>query len=80
VIGAGNARVYDKTGEAYGFSIENAWVVDEATGRGFFLAATLYTNADGVLNDDAYEYDTIAHPFLADLGEAAARWVWGGSR
>lgn len=78
VIGAENARVLDKTGEAYGFSIENAWVVDESTGRGFFLAATLYTNADGILNDDAYEYATVAAPFLADLGEAAARWVWEG--
>jgi len=80
VIGEANARVLDKSGEAYGFSIENAMILDESTGKSFFLAATLYTNADGILNDDAYEYDTIATPFLADLGEAAARWVWGVDR
>lgn len=71
-------RVYNKVGQAYGFSVENAWVVDRETGRSFFLAATLYTNEDGVLNDDRYEYDSVARPFLADLGEAAARWLWGG--
>jgi len=70
-------RIYSKTGQAYGFSIENAWVVDTETGKGFFLAATLYTNENGVLNDDEYEYEGIALPFLADLGEAVARRLWG---
>ena len=32
---------------------------------GFFLAATIYTNSDGVLNDDAYDYDEVALPFFA---------------
>jgi hypothetical protein len=69
-------RIYNKIGWAYGFTTENAWVVDVATGRSFFLAATLYTNADGVLNDDRYEYAEVARPFLADLGEAVARRLW----
>lgn len=30
----------------------------------------VYTNANGILNDDAYEYDEIAHPFLEALAEA----------
>jgi hypothetical protein len=66
-------RVYGKSGQAYGFTLDNAWVVDERTGRGFFLAAALYTNEDGVLNDDAYDYEQVALPFLADLAEAVAR-------
>jgi len=82
VVPAGRLEVYDKTGQAYGFTTENAYVVDRGGadgdgGRPFFLAATLYTNADGVLNDDRYEYTEIAFPFLADLGEAAARRLWG---
>jgi len=76
VIPKERLRIYNKTGQAYGFSIENAWVVDTETGRGFFLAATLYTNKDGILNDDEYEYEEIALPFLADLGEAVARKLW----
>ena len=74
VIPRDRIKIYNKTGQAYGFSTENAWVVDTATGNGFFLAATLYTNADGILNDD--EYEEIARPFMAALGEAVARQVW----
>ncbi len=69
-------EIYNKVGQAYGFSTENAWVVDRETGRSFFLAATLYTNEDGILNDDQYEYEDVALPFLADLGEAVARHLW----
>jgi len=69
-------RICNKTGGAYGFSTENSWVLDTATGRSFFLAATIYTNRDGVLNDDRYEYEAEAYPFLERLGEAAGRWFW----
>ena len=37
----------------------------------------VYTNADGVLNDDAYDYDAVALPFFADLAEATVRWLIG---
>jgi hypothetical protein len=79
VVPKARQRIYNKVGQAYGFTTENAWVIDEVTGRGFFLAATLYTNANGILNDDQYEYEEVALPFLADLGEAAARAFWGES-
>jgi hypothetical protein len=73
VIPAERLRVTNKVGLAYGFTVENAYVEDSASGRGFFLAGTLYTNANGVLNDGVYEYDTLALPFWADLGEVLAR-------
>lgn len=73
VIPPERLRIFNKIGQAYGFTTDNAWVTDTATGRSFFLAATLYANDDGVLNDDQYDYATVALPFLADLGEAAAR-------
>lgn len=61
-------KVYNKIGQAYGFLIDNAYVVDAAHGVEFLLAAVLYVNADGVLNDDKYDYDTIGLPFLRELG------------
>ncbi len=70
-------EITGKIGRAYGFSIENSYVFNPRTGRTVFVAAALYTNADGVLNDDKYEYETIADPFFADLGELIAR-AWLG--
>ena len=68
-------RIVDKLGWAYGFMVENAYVEDRESGRGLFLAATLYVNADGVLNDDRYEYAEVARPFMADLGEVVGRML-----
>lgn len=45
------------------------------TGRNFFLTAVIYTNANGVLNDDRYEY-TFADSVMADLAEVLARALW----
>ena len=65
-----------KIGRAYGFSIENSYVRNPANGRVVFVTAVIYTNADGVLNDDKYEYETVADPFFADLGEVIAqKWL-----
>ncbi|GAB3871995.1 hypothetical protein GCM10028824_21860 [Hymenobacter segetis] len=61
-------RVFNKIGQSYGFLIDNAYIQDEAHGVEFLLSAVIYTNADGVLNDDKYEYDQIGFPFLRDLG------------
>ncbi|MDF7813702.1 serine hydrolase [Hymenobacter sp. YC55] len=63
-------RVFNKIGQAYGFLIDNAYVADFEHGVEFLLAAVIYVNADGVLNDDHYDYDTIGFPFLRDLGQA----------
>lgn len=73
VVPRDRLRIVNKIGQAYGFTTENAYIEDTATGRSFFIAATLYTNEDGVLNDDRYEYEDVALPFMADLGEALAR-------
>lgn len=76
VVSPDSLRIYDKSGRAYGFSIENAYVEETTTGRGFFLAAVLYTNPDGVLNDDRYAYEETADPVLDAIGETIARAVF----
>lgn len=73
VLPSERIRVWNKVGLAYGFTVENAYVEDAATGRGFFVAAVLYTNPNGVVNDGVYGYDETAFPFYADLGEVLAR-------
>ncbi|SHJ73263.1 Beta-lactamase enzyme family protein [Hymenobacter daecheongensis DSM 21074] len=67
-------RVFNKIGQAYGFLIDNAYVADFDHGVEFLLSAVLYVNADEVLNDDKYEYDTVGFPFLRDLGQAVYQY------
>lgn len=65
-----------KIGEAYGFTIENSYERNPKNGRAVFVTAVIYTNARDILNTDQYEYDTVAEPFYADLGELVARqWL-----
>lgn len=71
-------RIYNKVGQAYGFTVENAYIVNAQTDREVFVTAVIYTNRDGILNDDRYEYESIALPFMADLGEAVARRFLAG--
>ncbi|MBI1783220.1 MAG: serine hydrolase [Sphingobacteriales bacterium] len=62
-------RVFNKVGWAYGCLTDISYVVDFKNKTEFILAATLYTNKDGVLNDDKYEYETVGWPFLYQVGQ-----------
>jgi len=64
-------RSFGKTGEAFGHQGETALLTDVDGQCEVLLSANVYANADGVLNDDRYEYDTVSRPFLAALGRAA---------
>ena len=37
----------------------------------------VYTNPDGVLNDDRYGYEELADPFMDAVGEVVTRAVLG---
>ena len=65
-----NIRIFNKPGDAYGFLTDCAYIVDFENGVEFLLAASIFTNANETFNDDTYEYDEIALPFLRDLGMA----------
>lgn len=62
-------RVFNKVGWSYGFLTDVSYVVDFINGLEFMLAATLYVNSDGVLNDNKYEYNSTGYPFLYQLGQ-----------
>ncbi|MFY0689827.1 MAG: serine hydrolase [Cyclobacteriaceae bacterium] len=63
-------RIFDKIGLAYGYCIDNAYIVDFENNIEFFLSAVIHTNANQVFNDGQYEYDAIAFPFMKKLGWA----------
>ena len=62
-------RIYNKVGMAYGFLIDNAYIVDTKNKIEFFLTASVYSNDNQILNDNQYEYNELTLPFLAELGE-----------
>jgi hypothetical protein len=64
-----NVRVFNKVGWAYGFLTDVSYVLDFDRNVEYMLAATLYVNKDGILNDNKYEYTTIGWPFLYQLGQ-----------
>lgn len=64
-----NIRIFNKVGQAYGYLIDNAYIVDFDAGVEFLLSAIIYVNKDEIFNDDRYEYDTIGFPFLKNLGQ-----------
>ncbi len=63
-------RVLGKSGMAYGYLSEVAYLQDRDSGAECMLAAAIHVNRDGIYNDDQYEYDDIGLPFLAALGRA----------
>ena len=61
-------RIFNKTGSAYGYIIECAYIVDFENNVEFFLSAVIHVNENGIYNDDQYEYDQIGVPFMAEIG------------
>jgi hypothetical protein len=64
-----NIRVFNKVGWAYGFLIDASYVADLKNNVEFMLASIIYANSDGILNDDKYDFETVAHPFMYQLGQ-----------
>jgi hypothetical protein len=62
-------RVFNKVGWAYGFLTDVSYVADFKNNIEYMLAATLYVNHDGILNDDKYDYDATGYPFFYQLGQ-----------
>jgi hypothetical protein len=65
-----NIRLFNKVGDAYGFMLDNAYIVDFERGVEFMLTAVIYANKNQIFNDNTYEYETVSSPFLANLGKA----------
>ena len=63
-----DVRIFNKVGLAYGYMVDNAYIVDLGENVEFLLTAVLLVNQNGIFNDGVYEYDEVGFPFLAELG------------
>jgi hypothetical protein len=63
-------RIYNKVGWAYGFMTDVSYIIDTKNNIDYMLAATIYVNSDGVVNDSKYDEETIGFPFFRTIGKA----------
>jgi hypothetical protein len=63
-----NIRIFNKVGDAYGYMIDNAYIVDFEKNIEFMLSAVILCNEDMIFNDGKYEYEQIGSPFFGNLG------------
>ena len=61
-------KITNIVGQSYGFMVDCAYIQNKKENVEFMLSAVIYTNEDEILNDGKYEYNTVALPFLAELG------------
>lgn len=67
-------RIFNKPGDAYGFLIDAAYIVDFSKGTEFLLSAVIHCNSDGIYNDDTYDYATVGLPFMKNIGRLLAAY------
>lgn len=67
-------RIFNKPGDAYGFMIDAAYLVNFNTNTECLISAVIHCNSDGVYNDDRYEYKTVGLPFMRALGQLIMRY------
>ncbi len=65
---SGKVRIFNKVGDAYGYMIDNAYIVDFENHVEFMVSAVILSNEDGIFNDGKYEYEQIGAPFFGNLG------------
>lgn len=64
-----NIRIFNKVGDAYGYTIDNIYFIDYKNKVEFILSAVIQANEDEIYNDNKYEYSIVCLPFLKHLGE-----------
>ena len=67
-------RIYNIVGMSHGFLADVAYFADSLHQTEFLLSAVVYVNSDGVINDGAYEYESVGLPFLAQLGHTIRQY------
>jgi len=62
-------KIYNKSGLAYGYLLDCAYIENTKTQEGFFLTAVIHVNENMIFNDGKYEYEKIGLPFMSLLGK-----------
>lgn len=63
-------RTTSKIGLSYGFTTEIMHFRIDEYNLEFFMSVSIYTNANDIVNDGDYEYESVARPFIFALSRA----------
>jgi hypothetical protein len=69
-----NIRIFNKVGDAYGYLLDNAYIVDFKNNIEFMLSVVINTNTDGIYNDGKYEYHKLGFPFMRNIGKSIYKY------
>jgi hypothetical protein len=61
-------KIFNKVGQYFGWTSDNAYVIDTTNHVEFIISVVIYTNAKGIVADDQQDYTQIAIPFISHLG------------
>ncbi|MFC5284629.1 serine hydrolase [Pedobacter alpinus] len=64
-----NIRIFNKVGDAYGYSLDNIYLIDYENKVEFILSAVIQSNKNEIYNDNKYEYESVCFPFMKNLGQ-----------
>ncbi|HTJ47959.1 MAG TPA: serine hydrolase [Cyclobacteriaceae bacterium] len=64
-----SVRIFNKVGDAYGYLIDNAYIIDFDNQVEFMISAVINCNVGDVYNNDSYAYDSVGYPFMKNLGQ-----------
>ena len=62
-------KIYNKVGQYFGWTCDNAYVIDTSAKVEFILSVVIYTNSKQAVADDPQGYAQIAIPFISNLGK-----------
>jgi len=62
-------KIYNKVGQYFGWTCDNAYVLDTTNKVEFIVSVVLFTNNKDIVNDDPIAYQQIAIPFISNLGK-----------
>jgi hypothetical protein len=71
-VPASELRGVSKSGRAYGFEVDNAYLEHLPSGRALFVTVAVHANPNRVINDNGYAYH-LTRPLVEALGEELAR-------
>jgi hypothetical protein len=61
-------RIFNKVGFAYGYITDAGYIINKKDNVEFMLSITIHANNDQIFNDDKYNVDDIALPFMKKVG------------